>query len=118
MDGPDYYTKHLEICATYRAKNPQKRRETIWKSRHKMDSDVYWAQFIYQNGVCAICLTPPKEGKFLHLDHDHLCCPSSEKTCGKCFRGLLCGSCNRLLGLAKDDPQLLENARYYLGARD
>jgi hypothetical protein len=41
----------------------------------------------------------------LHLDHDHLT--------GK-FRGWLCVSCNRALGLAKDDPDLLRALAEYL----
>jgi hypothetical protein len=110
--------EHLAVCAAYRANNPQKRQDTIRKSRHGIDATRYWAEFVFQHGVCAICLNPPKEGTKLHIDHDHACCPGTEKACGKCFRGLLCGNCNRMLGLAKDDPQLLENARYYLGARD
>lgn len=51
-------------------------------------------------GVCCICRqgTPgagPMRG--LSVDHDHACCPGS-RSCGKCVRGILCGSCNALLG--------------------
>ncbi len=42
-----------------------------------------------QNGVCALCLRPPKEGgRKLNIDHDH---KSLE------LRGLLCFKCNRAL---------------------
>ena len=40
-----------------------------------------------------------------HLDHDH-------KT-GK-FRGYICGSCNRALGMVKDNPEILRRAAAYL----
>jgi hypothetical protein len=36
----------------------------------------------------------------LKVDHDHGCCPSV-KSCGRCVRGWLCGSCNTAEGLLK-----------------
>ncbi|SDT83772.1 endonuclease domain-containing protein [Gordonia westfalica] len=56
----------------------------------------------------------------LHIDHDHSCCPPRSKqwrTCGQCVRGFLCGSCNRGLGLLKDDPNVLRSAIEYLGRK-
>jgi dCMP deaminase len=56
-----------------------------------------------QHGQCAICgnkfLTTP------HIDH----CHQSFK-----IRGLLCSKCNFILGLAKDNPKILEAGRKYL----
>lgn len=54
-----------------------------------------------QDGCCAVCGRRVP----LHTDHDH-------KT--KEFRGLVCGSCNRALGLMQDDPERLEAAARYL----
>jgi len=51
--------------------------------------------------------------KRLVVDHDHECCPD-EKSCGKCVRGLLCNWCNRMIGMARDDPQRLRSAIAYL----
>lgn len=31
-----------------------------------------------------------------HMDHDHGCC-TGNYSCGKCLRGILCGSCNQVL---------------------
>jgi hypothetical protein len=66
-----------------------------------------------QDGRCKICnkfgikhtgiLTLPKKGLF--VDHDH-------KT-GK-VRGLLCHTCNHLLGFAQDNPAILTQAIKYL----
>lgn len=36
------------------------------------------------------------------------------KKCGKCFRGLIHGHCNSLLGYAKDNVSILEAAVRYL----
>jgi|SRR6267142_4832656 len=94
--------------------NKERRRSVIRKSRHGITELEYECQLAYQDNVCAGCLNPPKPGTRLHIDHNHNCCPGTEKACGKCFRGLLRGSCNRLLGLAKDSPQILENLRDYL----
>lgn len=33
----------------------------------------------------------------LSVDHDHGCCPA-DRSCGRCIRGLLCVSCNFVLG--------------------
>ena len=57
-----------------------------------------------QNEACAICKGTPK-GERLAVDHVH----GTEKV-----RGLLCGPCNRALGLFKDDPVRLAVAIEYL----
>jgi hypothetical protein len=60
-----------------------------------------------QGGVCAICTQPEtsKRYKTLAVDHCH--------TSGR-IRGLLCSSCNRGIGLLKDDTDVLQAAIKYL----
>ena len=58
-----------------------------------------------QGGVCAICKEKDKTGRALAIDHDH-------KT--DQVRGLLCGSCNRGLGLFGDDYKRILIASKYL----
>lgn len=59
-------------------------------------------------GACDICT---EEGTLV-VDHDHRCCPPN-RSCAKCRRGHLCHHCNKMLGMAKDDPgRLLAGARF------
>ena len=61
---------------------------------------------------CEIC---HRKASKLHIDHDHDCCPARTfRTCGKCVRGLICGPCNRALGMFKDDVGALQRAIDYL----
>jgi hypothetical protein len=59
-----------------------------------------------QEGKCAICgSTPDNLGKRLAVDHDHV---SGKK------RGLLCTTCNVVLGLFKDNVARFVSAVEYL----
>ena len=62
----------------------------------------YERMFKKQKGKCAIC-----GAKKDRLDIDH--CHKTKKV-----RGLLCGSCNKALGLMKDNVQFFSNAIKYL----
>lgn len=64
-------------------------------------------------GRCDICHKP--FGKRPNVDHDHSCC-STDYTCGKCFRGLLCTGCNMGLGFFNDNITSLSNAVSYVSA--
>ena len=67
--------------------------------------------------MCKVSRRSPEEInsriKRLVIDHDHACCPGT-RSCGKCVRGLLCNWCNRLLGMAFDNPAILAGAIQYL----
>ena len=62
-----------------------------------------------QGGGCGICGAVEE----LIVDHDHSCCPP-QKSCPECRRGLLCHTCNRMLGLGKDHPAVFMAAALYL----
>lgn len=49
----------------------------------------------------------------LTIDHDHSCC-NSRTSCGKCVRGTVCQHCNRSMGQAKDNIQILRSLADYL----
>jgi hypothetical protein len=85
-------------------------RSRLVAARKGLTAERVQALLEAQGGRCAICpsyLTVP------HIDHDHSCCPGP-KSCGECVRGLLCASCNHMLGKARDKPEVLEAAARYL----
>lgn len=73
------------------------------KSRYNLSDQDYEVMYNFQGGVCAICKTPTKDR--LSVDHCH--------ASGR-IRGLLCGNCNRSIGLMKDDVNRFVNAVAYL----
>ncbi|RFS81363.1 hypothetical protein D0T12_32545 [Actinomadura spongiicola] len=66
--------------------------------------------------TCAICgrVDDEKGSKRFAIDHDHTCCSTAGRSCGKCIRGLLCVSCNAGLGGFRDNIELLAKAIDYL----
>lgn len=82
------------------------------RRHYRLTREGYDAILESQDGVCAICHTPPGD-KRLAVDHDHACCPG-DITCGKCIRGLLCDKCNWWLGLIDDDLSIIEDAEFYI----
>jgi len=66
----------------------------------------YDAQLATQGGGCAICGKPPKPGgRRLAVDHNH--------RTGE-VRGLVDAACNRMLGWARDHPDVLFAGAVYL----
>jgi len=60
-------------------------------------TEWYLGRLIEQCGVCAICKhLSHHHGTIqrLQVDHNHDCCDTKAKSCGKCNRGLLCADCN------------------------
>lgn len=77
----------------------------------------YIGLLIEQDYKCAICGIEPETSR-LEVDHDHSCCSSAKKACGKCIRGLLCKRCNHILGEARDNPRvLIEGVKYLLAGK-
>lgn len=84
----------------------------IW-TRFNINPDVWEWAYTEQGGKCAIC-SDPITRRQAHTDHDHSCCPSTARSCGKCIRGLLCRGCNHGLGAFKDSSDRLTAAIRYL----
>lgn len=75
-------------------------------NRYKISEADYSAMYDKQEGRCAICRT---ELPLLHVDHVHVT---------GVVRGLLCGKCNRGIGMFNDDPETLVAAARYLQGGD
>ena len=87
------HTRHCKLC----------RRDYDWQYKYGITPEQYSELLEKQNGKCCIC---GKEGnEYLHVDHD--------KATGE-VRGLLCGSCNRAIGLFHEDTETMGNAIKYL----
>lgn len=115
----EYYKLNRETIlarhARYHVKNRDRKllkNHSMRFSFYAMTKESFETLLAEQGGACAICKCPIDLSA--HIDHDHKCCPKRQRSCGKCVRGLLCGSCNHLLGQAKDNPETLRSAIIYL----
>lgn len=104
-----YQKTHKEEIAIrmriYYDTNKNKVRSDTLKRRYGIDVEQQKQMYISQNGVCAICGKKFKNGKDMHVDHNHVT--------GK-IRQLLCNRCNFLIGNANEDIFILSNAIAYL----
>ena len=106
-----YRMTHRKAVNESRRNYYQRNKELCWartiERLYGINSDDYYAKLKAQRGQCKICGTTKfgLRNTHLHIDHDH-------KT--KRIRGLLCGRCNKMLGLARDNWRILQRAIYYL----
>lgn len=87
-------TRHCKLC----------RRDYDWQYTYGISPKQYLELHNKQNSKCAICGKELQE-EYLHVDHN---AETGE------VRGLLCGNCNRGLGMFGDNIQNLEKAITYL----
>ena len=108
--------------AKWKAANPEQvssvNHSRVLRKQYRMTPAEYASRLAAQGGACAICKRPETKavrGRVVRMsvDHDHACCHGN-RSCGKCVRALLCGSCNSVLGLMGDDPARLRAAAAYL----
>lgn len=88
----------------YEANKERRRQEVLFK-RYGVTHSEYGRLLEKQSGVCGICFREPPANRRLAVDHDH--------ATGR-VRGLLCTRCNVLLGIVKDNPDVLLEAAVYL----
>ena len=110
----EYYSEHKEesrelgrkTYARLKEKGNTSRRDRHLVSKYSITQEDYNSLFVAQEGRCAICGKHQSEvSRTLAVDHDH---ETGE------IRGLLCHSCNVVLGLMADDPGTLRSAADYL----
>lgn len=98
-------------AAEYRRRFPEKIRENNRRSharpryllrQYGLTAEQFEAMQIAQGERCAICR---REAPLLHVDHDHAT---------NVVRALLCGPCNKGIGLFGEDPARLSAAIDYL----
>jgi len=83
-----------------------KARIRLWWKKFSLTPADYVKLLEEQGGVCAICRKDKRSVRgYFDVDHDH--------TTGM-VRGLLCGDCNRAIGLFKENLVNLQTAISYL----
>lgn len=97
------HVPNTALCAVCRSV-PQGRRKRL-KQFYNMNPREYVQLLEAQRYHCAICDRKPK--KPMHVDHQH--------GAPMIVRGLVCASCNTLLGLARDRIETFQGAIAYLG---
>ena len=108
---------YREQARKYRERHPEKAREYQEKykrdgrtaearlmSRYGLGLEEFNSMLGRQGGTCAVCGLPFGE-KRMYVDHCHV----SDRV-----RGIVHMECNTLMGLAHDNPTLLEQAAAYL----
>jgi hypothetical protein len=91
----------------YHKQGTHTKREWVLRRYFNMTGERYSQMLLEQDGKCLLCSREPNgtDKRKLAVDHDH-------KT-GKVL-GLLCGECNRGLGLFREDEGILLRAIEYL----
>ena len=83
-------------------------RRVWWFSQYKGTEKQY--QHYINAETCDWCDLP--FGNERHTqDHDHNCC-AGERPCGKCLRGVVHNSCNRIIGIVETENKLQRLPQY------
>lgn len=104
-NGPppsESWERRRDYQLSYAARNREKVLDAQRRSKYGLKRGEYERLRAIQDGCCAVCKQPTET---LQVDHDH--------DTGR-VRGLLCGHCNKALGLFRDDPDRLLAAVVYL----
>ena len=74
--------------------------------KHGLSVTDYVNLLVAQGFKCALCDREPTSWHRMSIDHDHSCCNKAHG-CKNCIRGLVCLSCNALLGHLETKENLI-----------
>ena len=114
-----------DVSKKWKNKNPEKVKlytSKVPKNRHLkkcygITPQQYQEMFDKQKGLCRICnkaetVKDKRQKSIRNLAVDH--CHEAEARGIMKIRGLLCNRCNHMLGMARDNPEILQSAIDYL----
>lgn len=104
----DQFAKYCKKCIKedlITKKIKDKRRWYDFKRKYGVTKRIYNIWLKRQKGLCKICGIIPKK---MCIDHNH---ETGE------IRGLLCVTCNIIIGLAKEDTKVLKKMIKYLKSK-
>jgi len=94
-----------------------KRREYIRDRQYNNTEEDRRLILSKQGGLCPVCNKALSYEEAV-VDHNHGCCPETNRSCGKCVRGMLHTVCNSMiLSVVENKAVEIENARNYLKLR-
>lgn len=96
------YSKNRKMTLEQKIQFSAYKKRWKLKTQYNMTEGELQEMELRQNFKCIICFENPEK---LHVDHNH----ATNKV-----RGLLCGKCNRGLGMFKDSIEHLSSAINYL----
>ena len=97
----------------WRKANPVKVKEARIFKKYGITMEDYERMYLNQNGQCAICKMPAKSMFEKDTTRISMLCVDHCHRLGK-VRSLLCGKCNKAIGLLREDCQILLNAINYI----
>lgn len=75
-----------------------------------LEAGDYWKLYEAQGGKCPLCQRATGKAKRLAVDHNH----KIERLGKASVRGLACGPCNQLIGIARDNIEFFQRFIDYL----
>lgn len=98
-----------KFCGNCTRKQDKASKEAQWAARmfrlYGLTPEQYEALYHFQGDRCALCRRATGRSRRLAVDHDH--------ATGE-IRGLCCGTCNKILGHARDDAEYFYRSAAYL----
>lgn len=111
---PENRAKSYAYTERWKEQNPESVKKTAFGTqlrKYGISREQFDTLLQAQNGVCAICHEEEQAFSRLSVDHVHGTNPPV-------IRGLLCGKCNKAIGLFKDSSKLLLSTVEYLRKAD